>query len=158
MRNLRKMVLAGALIATSVSASDFSAKVGATNIKFDNISETGSSISMISSKANDGFAYELGYIKGSKLAVTKFAGIYNWKLTDKFYAGAHIGLHGINLVKKENYNQTSFSGYTIGLQGKYAINKNNSIDLSYGSGSAAASSGVKNYDLTLASIAYNYRF
>ena len=158
MKNLKKLVISSIVVATSMSASNFSVKLGYDSMKLGNISDTGASISMISSKSNKGFAYELGYAKGSKLAVTKVAGIYNWKINDKYYLGANIGFHGVNMIETESYSQTDFTGYTLGIQGKYAINKNNSIDLSYGSGSASDKTGMVSESLSLASISYSYRF
>ena len=158
MKNLKKVVIASTIVATSLSASNFSVKAGYDNIKFGNINDSGVSISMISSKSNKGFAYELGYSKGDTLAVTKFGGIYNWKISDKFYAGMNIVMHGINFTDNESYNTTSFTGYTLGLQGKYAINSSNSIDLSYGKGSATDKSGLISENLAITSIAYSYRF
>jgi len=159
MKNLKKLLVASAIAATTtMSASNIGVQVGYDNIDFGDISDSGASIAMVSSKHHSGFAYELGYAKGDIISLTKFKGIYNWKLSDKFYAGANLGVHGVNFVKNESYNTTSFTGYTLGLQGKYAINTNNSIDLSYASGSASDKSGLISEDLSIASIAYSYRF
>jgi len=160
MKNLKKLLVAGAIVATtSMSASNIGVQVGYDNIDFGDISDSGASIAMINSKSHKGFAYELGYARGDILAITKFKGIYNWKLSDKFYAGANLGVHGINFVKNESYNTSSFIGYTLGLQGKYAINTNNSIDLSYASGTASDNdTGLVSEDLSIASVSYSYRF
>jgi len=158
MKNLKKAVIVSTIIATSLSASDFSVKLGYNNVKFGDISDSGSSISMVSSKSSKGFAYELGYIKGDKLAITKFAGIYNWKISNNFYIGANAGVHGINYTDNNSASETTFSGYTVGLQTKYTITKNNSIDLSYAKGSATDDSGLVSEDLSISSISYSYRF
>ncbi len=158
MKNMKKLVLVSAIVATSMSGSDFSVKVGYDNIKFGDISDSGASISMISSKSNKGFAFELGYINADKLAVTKFGMLYNWKILNNFYTGLNLGVHGVNFQDNDSYNTSSFTGYTFGLQSKYEINKNNSIDLSYVQGSATDKSGIVSEDLSIASIAYSYRF
>jgi len=159
MKNLKKLLVASAIATTTMSASNISVKIGYDNMKFGDISDSGASIAMVSSKANKGFAYELGYVQGDILAITKFGAIYNWKVSDNFYTGLNINAHGINFTSNNNTNSSSFIGYTYGLQGKYAINKNNNIGLSYSTGTATDNdTGVISEDLSIASIAYSYRF
>ena len=158
MKNKNKLILASMLLATGLSASNISVKLGMTSISFDNISETAPSISMVSSKSDKGFAYELGYTKGDELAVTKFAGAYNWEITNNIYAGANIGIHGVNYTANNSFNKTSFTGYTFGIQGKYSLSNSHSFDLSYNTGSATDKAGIEDYDLSLTSISYSYRF
>ena len=157
MKNLKKIILVS-IIVSSLSGTDFSAKLGYSSMNFGNISDSGTSISMINSKSNIGFAFALGYIKGDTLAVTEFAGLYNWQFINHLYVGIKLALHGINYTSHNNFNESTYSGYTMGLLGKYEINKKNSIDISYGLGSATDDTGEVSEDLTIATISYEYKF
>lgn len=160
MKNLKKLAIVGTIIATtSMSASNISVKLGYDNMSFGSISDSGMSISMISSRSYKGFSAELGYTKGDILAITKFGSMYNWNLSDNFYAGLNLSAHGINFTSNNSTNSSTFIGYTYGVQGKYAINKNNSIDLSFATGTATDNdTGYIKEDLSISSIAYSYRF
>ena len=160
MNNLKKLLLVSTLVATtSMNASKISVKLGYDNMKFGDISDNGGSISMITSNSHKGFAFEIGYTQGDILAITKFGSIYNWEVSDKFYAGLNLSLHGINFTSNNSTNSSAFIGYTYGLQSKYALNKNNSIDLSFAIGSATDNdTGYIKEDLSIASISYSYRF
>ena len=158
MKIISRLSLVSAVMATSMYASNFSVKIGVENVNFDKISDSAKSITLVNSKANNGFATEVGFAKGDRIGLINIKSLYNWKIVDHLYLGANIGYGSIFFNKDKDYKDMSFTEFTYGGQVKYAINKNHSLDIGYSTGSATTSSGVVSFDVDITTFEYSYRF
>ena len=161
MKKFTKILTIGAILATTniyASNLNYSVSAGMTNIELGSICETATSINLNMKKQYSNLSFEMGYTQGDKLAVTKFGVLYDYPINDKIKVGANLMAHGINYTDDNSASETTFSGYTAGIQTSYDMTKNSSLSLSYGTGTATNSTGLVDFDLTLTSLAYKYKF
>lgn len=159
MKKISKLLIGSMLASSVVLAAPKPAlqvELGITNISLDSTSETGTTIKLRNGK-DQGFNIELSHTSADTFSVNEFGGNYNIKLSDKLYAGANLTVVGVAL-SGDSSSETSFSGVTYGIQGRYKLSDNQGLDLVYKIGSVTDSTGFLDLDLSTTSLMYSYRF
>lgn len=145
-----------ATMAFAGGTDGFRVKVGASNVSFDGESQSGVMIGM-EKELKHNIYLGLAFSKVTDFTVTHFGLGGRYEIGKGFFLGANVDVMGVSL-DGDNYSDSSYSGFSYGVDAKYEFNKNHSVFIDYKLGSVTAETGASDIDVDTTLIGYTYSF